>query len=113
MSKVLVVDDNEGMRVALGIALTRCGHQVDLAAGPTQALSKLAQRPYDWAVLDMRMPRMSGADLAAEIRRLCPNTRVVLMSSYQPPDGATLKSIGVSGFLEKPFEIERLCSIMS
>ena len=112
MCKVLVVDDNEGLRTALGIALTRRGHEVDLAAGATQALAELAQRRHDWAVLDMRMPGMSGLDLAREMRRLRPDTRVVLMSSYEPPDDATLREIGAVGFLEKPFEIERLCSVM-
>lgn len=113
MCRVLLVDDNEGIRVALGIALTRRGHQVDLAAGPIQALSKLAHGSYDWAVLDERMPRMTGTQLAAEIQRLRLSTRVVLMSSYEPPDGAKLAGNGVSQFLEKPFEIDELCSILA
>lgn len=113
MCKVLLVDDNEGMRATLGIGLRRRGHEVDLAAGPTQALSKVARRSYDWAVLDMRMPRMSGVRLADEIRQMRPGTRVVLMSSYEAPDRATLRRIGVTDFLEKPFAIDQLCSIMT
>jgi CheY-like chemotaxis protein len=102
---VLVVDDDEGVRVVTRRTLEEAGYQVWEAADGVQALSFLLQGVVDVIVSDIRMPRMDGWDLAAHLRNMTPAPPVLFVSGYD----AHIGSGNLPGpVLAKPFSAERL-----
>jgi PAS domain S-box-containing protein len=89
---VLLVDDEELVRIGTAEMLRDMGHEVVEASGGAQALGKLGARlRVDAVITDYRMPRMDGAELAARIRELQPGLPILLVTGYteftgQAPD---------------------------
>ena len=84
--RVLVVDDDPFTRSVLGPALTTRGWVVSLCASASAAMSEVAQRPVDAALVDLDLgPGPDGVDLAVALRRQFPLLPIVLLTSYQSP----------------------------
>jgi two-component system, cell cycle sensor histidine kinase and response regulator CckA len=101
---VLVVDDERAVREVVAAALTRAGYRVRVAASAEQALDLERAEPVDLLITDVILPAMNGPDLARQIRRRSPDTRVLFMSGYTGDaalDPAELE--GGLAFLQKPF----------
>jgi CheY-like chemotaxis protein len=100
---VLVVDDQEDVRATVAESLEAAGYEVLQAADGPAALAILGQRQdVRLLVTDIRMPLMSGTELARRAVALHPGIGVVLMSGYFPP----LATIG--RVLHKPFDTRQL-----
>lgn len=82
MAKILVVDDEEPLRLQFRRALDRDGHQVTLAASLAEAASLLESRRFDAAVVDLRLGDGTGLDLLRWLRREHPDCARVLASGY-------------------------------
>ena len=111
---ILVIDDDLGTREALTEILTRAGYQV--SAWADDALLRVAtlEHPYQVAVVDYHLPSGDGLEVAARLRSLQPDCRVILTSSEFPaipelssPEGA------VDRFLAKPFSKEVLLEVVA
>ncbi len=110
--RVLVVDDNASNRRILRLQLEHWGIRVALAESGTKALQMLGQaaasgKPFDVAILDMRMPRMDGLSLARAIKGQRPlaGLKLVLLTSFgQRGHGAEASRIGISAYLTKPVD---------
>jgi len=84
MKKILVVDDNELLcRVARDI-LEMDGYRVVAICNPIQALEALETEAFDAVVTDLRMPGMSGLELARLIRAKNPSFPIIMMTAYGP-----------------------------
>lgn len=104
--RVLVVEDEPGVREFIKRVLLRSGREVVTAAGPLAALTVLNSRPgISLMLVDIVMPEMDGYDLAAEARKIAPQVRVVFMSAFARDPG---RHPGRDGFLSKPFSVELL-----
>jgi CheY-like chemotaxis protein len=79
---ILVVDDHRNTRESLALGLAPLGLDVDTAASASEALVKLSRRGWHWIVCDVRMPDMTGIELAALARAAHPGVRVILMTAY-------------------------------
>lgn len=102
---ILVVDDELGPRESLRMIL-RDDFQIETAAGGKQALQLLAEREYDLAILDIRMPEMNGIELLKLIRKQAPATGVIMITAYASVETATeALRLGAIDYLIKPFEI--------
>jgi len=102
---VLVVDDAEIMRTTCQRALERAGYKVITADSGDSALQALAEQPADVAVLDIRMPGLSGVELLKEIKNKWPGTEVLMMTAYADTGVAEESlNLGAAGFLVKPFD---------
>ncbi len=100
---VLVVDDDAGVRDVVVTLLELSDHDVLAASGGAEALRMLAANPaIDLVVSDVRMPGMSGIELAAQVGARHPGVPVVLISGYFQAE-----KDGVH-FLKKPFSLEEL-----
>ena len=77
---ILYVDDNLKSRRLLGSVLGDCGFEVITTANPVDAIREFRKLPFDAALIDYRMPIMSGPDLAVEMKTLRPNVPVVMLS---------------------------------
>lgn len=105
---LLVVDDEEALRLLLCSGLKRHGFSVILAEDGREALGILENgRDVDLVLTDIVMPRLSGLELCQELNRRFPGLPVLLMTGCvdQPPPGWDL---GIP-LLRKPFRLDCLC----
>ncbi len=109
--RVLVVDDEPDVRELLRQMLARAGCQVRTSQDGAEALALFARegRDIDVVILDLMMPRMSGRDVFAALRRLDPGVKVLVASGYSlDGEAQALLDDGAIGFLQKPFELGTL-----
>src|SRR6266542_6592338 len=109
--RVLVVDDEFLIRWSINQTLTQSGHTVVEAPDGATAVRTLtdAAAPIDLVLLDYRLPDSNGVTLLATIRRLAPDSPVIMMTAFGTPEvikGAL--DLGVSQVLSKPFEMHDL-----
>src|SRR5271169_436829 len=103
LRKVLVVDDDPAVRKSFDRVLTGKGYAVITAESGEEALRKLNEEKYDLVYTDIRMPGMSGLDVAEQVKARRPWTPVVIITGYgNDAAESRAKAAGVSGFLHKP-----------
>lgn len=106
--RILLVDDEAGVRMVIARMLESLGYAVEEASNGTEALARFAQNPtrYRWVVSDMNMPGMNGLFLAHELRRQSSDIRCVIMSGLSElgSDGGMSGDSGIV-FLQKPFTL--------
>ncbi len=108
-STVLVVDDEKAIRDSLRMILEYEGYQVEEAAGGSQALARVADRPPDAVLLDIKMPEMDGLELLRAFRERGYDVPVLMISGHA--DVATAVEAtrrGAYDFFEKPLQRERV-----
>jgi PAS domain S-box-containing protein len=103
--KILLVDDEEAVRVLGRRTLERCGYTVITAANGAEALSLFRQNAdFDVVILDMTMPVMGGEETLDEINRLEHSARIIISSGFSSEEAAErFKGKQVGGFLNKPY----------
>ncbi|MCX5837205.1 MAG: response regulator, partial [Deltaproteobacteria bacterium] len=72
MAKILVVDDDQGMREFLEIMLTREGYLVSTAGDAGKALGRCRKEKFDLIITDLKMPKMDGIGFLKEVKELAP-----------------------------------------
>jgi len=108
-SKFLVVDDDPVVAKSIDRVLTGKGYAVITASSGPEALDKLASEKYDAVITDIRMPGMSGLEVAARVKESQPWLPVVIVTGYGSPENEALaKEIGVTSFLRKPLSPEMI-----
>ena len=112
MASILLVDDDSSVLLTSSIALRRCGFEVTLASDGQQALRQLNRQKFDVVVSDIRMPGMSGLELAARIHSLPEAPRIVLTSAHYDPTLLPNPASIAEAFLQKPLDISSLCKII-
>lgn len=108
-TRILVVDDEPGVRDLMMRWLRSAGHDVVAAGGAAEALGLASQGPLAVAVCDLRMPERDGVWLLGQLRRYAPDTAVIVATGVQDV-GAAVSSLrqGVIDYLMKPFGRDRL-----
>ena len=102
---LLLCDDDLPFRAALGAAFTRRGWSVHLAASGEEALAVARRVALERAIVDLRMPSMSGLDLLRELLKLQPGLQVVVLTGYGSiPTAIEAVKSGAINFLTKPAE---------
>src|SRR5262249_59942265 len=108
MPRVLVVDDDIGIRTHLATYVRDLGHEVEVAKDAFEALAAMAGHPFDVVISDVRMAGMDGLSLLREIRLRHPETGVILMTAYATvPDAVEAMRRGAYDYLVKPFSLEQ------
>lgn len=111
--KLLIVEDDDVLRSSMEVMLASHGFQVDSAPEGKTALKKLREKDFEAIILDDNIPFIQGSDLLGLIRIQSPNVKIIVMSGIA--DQVTLEKIrhyGVASFLEKPFDIETVVSVL-
>ena len=112
-ARILVIDDEKGLRDFLGYELAELGYSVDSAAGGAEGLRKLKAAGFDLVISYVRMPGMDGIALLEEIKRTAPRVEVVLTTGYGSVETAVeAMKRGAFDFLLKPVETERLSAVV-
>jgi len=109
MAKLLVIDDEEGIRNLLEILLRRKGYDVVLADGGRKGLDLLRREHPDVVVLDLKMPEMDGITVLREIHSFDPKKPVIILTGAATPGmEQQVLALGVTEFVEKEFSLHRL-----
>ena len=111
--RVLVLEDDESLRLVISKALSRAGFEVRSTASPDTALDRMASRDADALVADVLLGRENFLDRIEELARLRPDAPVVVMSAQTT--AATAIGAAKSGafeYLPKPFDLNDLVSIL-
>jgi excisionase family DNA binding protein len=103
-ASILVVDDEQSIRLMFKQTLEELGHRVEVAESSLKGLELVKQRNFDMVFLDLKMPMMDGAELFRQIKALRPKLPVIIITGY--PDSeimARALSLGPFGVMNKPF----------
>lgn len=121
--RVLVVDDDETLRLYLRLALESQGHSVNEAVDGVDAVEKIAlalnspshkQSPFDVVLLDVNMPRMSGIEALQKIKDIDPRIFCLILTAYADvKDAVAAIKLGAYDYVEKPIETQRLFAIIA
>ena len=108
-SKILVVDDEQGIRTMLKAVLTREGYDVSEADDGVSAVKAVENQAFDLILMDIRMSDMDGIEAMAEIIKISPSIPVMMMTAHASVKTAVdaLKS-GAYDYLTKPLDIDEL-----
>ncbi|MDX1520505.1 MAG: response regulator transcription factor [Anaerolineae bacterium] len=102
-ARILVVDDEPGIRYSLEEALLRDGYAVETAGSGEKALEKFSANPFDLVLIDLKLPGLSGMELLGELRKRDPDTVVIVLTAHASLDTAVeaLRQ-GAHDYLFKP-----------
>ncbi len=103
MARILVADDEQGLRDFVAGVLEREGHQVRQAADGQEALEMLAAQHFHLVITDLRMPRIDGSEVLARVRQEWPETEVIVLTAHGTVDSAVeAMKLGAFEYLQKP-----------
>ncbi len=105
---ILLVDDEQELVSAMAERLDMRGIHAEFACCGTDAIRMAQKKCYDVAVLDMKMPRMSGLELRRELSALCPDMRFIFLSGHGSEEDFKAGSAEAASYLIKPVDIEDL-----
>lgn len=122
MAKIIVIDDEEDVRIVLKQVLERAGYEVSVASGGREGIDMLREEGADVVITDVIMPGIDGVSTVKEIREKFRNTKILVISgggnvapmSYEPDAISTTafltsaKKAGADRTLTKPFDRQEL-----
>ena len=108
--RILVIDDGDSVRDVIRIFLEHAGYEVcGEAADGVQAIEQAKKLKPDLIVLDLKMPRMNGAEAASILSTTVPGVPIVLLTLYQNLLGPALASaVGVKAIIDKTDGLDKL-----
>jgi DNA-binding response OmpR family regulator len=109
-SRIILVDDEPDITFSLSIGLEDYGFAVDAFNDPLLALSSFKVGLYTMAILDIKMPKMNGFELAGKIRKLDDEVKISFISAFDIPE-ENLKTSVPTLYEEKPLIIRKPISI--
>ncbi len=108
-SYMLLVDDEEELRLTLQEGLEGASHHVTTASNAMRAREAMESGKFDVAILDIRLPDGNGIELLEEFRKIDPDMGIILMTGYAEVDTAVEAiRLGADDFLKKPFDVDEL-----
>ena len=109
MAKILVIDDEQGIRDLLDTLLRRKGYDVVLADNGQKGLELFRRERPDVVVLDLKMPGMGGLTVLQEIRSFNPKQPVVILTGAGTAEAEQrVRALGVTEYVEKEFSLHLL-----
>ena len=102
---ILIVEDEEALRMALGDRLRSEGYVIDFAVDGEQGMEKATQLPFDLIILDIMLPMRSGLEVCTDIRRAGLATPVIILTARsQTSDKVVGFHLGADDYVTKPFD---------
>jgi DNA-binding response OmpR family regulator len=109
MSRILIVEDEEAMRLGLVDNLKFDGHEVDIAEDGELGLEKIRSSKYDLVLLDVMLPKMSGFDVCKTVRKEGNTTPIILLTARgEEIDKVLGLELGADDYVTKPFSLREL-----
>jgi len=105
--RILVVDDEKSMREILHIFLKNEGYSVTLADNGESAVEAVKKDIFDLIITDMNMPKVSGMDLLKSVKKIAPDTIVVVITAFGTTESAVeAMKQGAYDYIQKPFQMD-------
>lgn len=114
-TKVLIIDDEQGIRDLFKFLLEPRGFEVDTAVDGLEGVEKFKKDNYNIVFLDVHMPKMAGPEVLKAIKQIKPVQIVVIFSSSSDPNyefESKAKDLGAYTCLYKPCEIEEILRVI-
>ncbi|KXZ20683.1 two-component system response regulator [Bacillus nakamurai] len=107
--KILIVDDQYGIRILLNEVFNKEGYQTFQAANGIQALDIVVKERPDLVLLDMKIPGMDGIEILRRMKMIDDSIRVIIMTAYGELDMIQeSKELGALTHFAKPFDIDEI-----
>ncbi len=110
--RILIVDDEAGLRVTLALMLKQEGYFVTTTANSKEALFQVSQTSmpkFDLVFLDLRMPGESGIELLPKMRKIMPKKPILILTAVTDPDVLSrAMELGADACLQKPLDPREL-----
>jgi len=114
MAKILVIDDEQGIRNLLDTLLRRKGYDVVLAESGSKGLELFRRERPDVIVLDLIMPEMTGLAVLRQIRSLDSKKPVIVLTGAGTAEAEQqVRALGVTEYVEKEFSLHRLGDVLN
>ncbi|OFW66810.1 MAG: hypothetical protein A2Y74_03480, partial [Actinobacteria bacterium RBG_13_63_9] len=111
--RILIVDDEDELVSALVERLNLRGFQAEGVTTGAEALTRLAETPFDVVLLDVKMPELGGLEVIKKIKEERPNLEVILLTGHSSAQDAEKgKMLGAFDYLMKPVKIDDLIRIL-
>ncbi|MCK9420727.1 MAG: response regulator [Nitrospirae bacterium] len=109
MKRILVVDDDRELRSNLTFVLKEAGYDTKEASSAREAVELAIEEDFDVVLLDVVMPKSNKIDSLAELRRVSPRSKIIMITAFATIENAVdaIKR-GASDYLSKPFKIDTL-----
>ncbi len=105
MEKILIIDDNESLRYTLESVLEENGFLPTSAEDGVKALEEFKSKSYDLVICDMKMPKMDGMQILAEVKKIDPEMPFIILTAFGDIKNAVeAMKQGASDYLTKPFD---------
>ncbi len=112
--RLLFADDEAHLRELMQMELPRLGHAVTVCPDGASALKELEKATFDAALLDLKMPGLTGIEVLAKVRQISPETQVILLTGHATVDTAVQAlRLGAFDYLTKPCKWAELEVILS
>ncbi len=113
MDRVLIVDDEKGMRDFLSIMLKKEGYAITLSDSADKASELVGKGEFDLVVTDIAMPGKSGLEILKQTKAANPDTPVIMITAYASTESAieALK-LGAYDYIIKPFDVEEMKAVV-
>jgi len=110
---ILIVDDDAAVATVLAALCRQHGYIPTTVNDGTLALAAVEATPFDLAVVDLRMPGLSGLEVLERLKRISPETAVVMLTAHASVDDAvTAMKLGAVEFMQKPFDRDELFFVL-
>ncbi len=111
--KILVIDDERGLRDLLTFELGSRGYVIVTAADGLEGIEKVKKEKFDLAILDLKMPKLSGTETLKEIKKIDPEIEAIVATGYGTVETAVeCMKIGAYDYIAKPFNIDELTALI-
>ena len=111
--RVLFVDDEVAIRDVMRIELPRMGHETAICENGQAAIAAIEKNSFDVAIVDLRMPGISGWDVVGHLRAVSPETEVIISTGHgNMEDAIQALRRGVYDFLTKPTKLAVIASVL-
>jgi DNA-binding NtrC family response regulator len=107
-TSIIVVDDEPDILEVIKLILARLDLKVSTYTSPFDVLEKIKKEHYDLVLTDIRMPLLNGIELAREIKKVRPQTRVLFMSAFETPLTVANAGVRENDIIAKPFSMDQL-----
>lgn len=109
-----IIDDEPIIHDVLGQLLQSEGYQVEISASGEEALAKFPHQKFDLTLLDLLMPGMDGLEVLRQIKRVNPESVVIIITAYASVESAlTAMKMGAYDYIQKPFKNDELLMTIS
>ena len=106
---ILIAEDDREVAESLNHILTERDYEVTLAFDGEAALSRLEEKKFDVAILDLKLPKVGGFQILGHIKNNIPSTKVIVLTAYADLKNTKIcENLGADHVMGKPYDIEML-----